>query len=90
MPSGPFLHSARQMQVCGFSGEIFSQNLDYLALHYPEPPLSGMAISLKMGVSTTVTMEAGSIFCACADAHMHCCLSIKWVDQSVISVKVSG
>ena len=41
--------------------------------------------SLKMGVSTAVTMDTGMfIFCACADAHMHCCLSIKWVDQGVV------
>ncbi len=33
---------------------------------------------------TAVTMDTGMlIFCACADAHMHCCLSIKWVDQGV-------
>ncbi len=37
-----------------------------------------------MGVLTAVTMDTGMfIFCACADAHMHCCLSIKWVDQGV-------
>ncbi len=24
------------------------------------------------------------IFCACADTHIHCCLSIKWVDQGVV------
>ena len=30
-------------------------------------------------------METGMyIFCACADAHIHCCLSIKWVDQGVV------
>ena len=23
---------------------------------------------------------------ACADAHMHCCLSIKWVDQGVVFI----
>ena len=23
------------------------------------------------------------IFCTCADAHMHCCLSINWVDGVV-------
>ncbi len=35
-----------------------------------------------MGVSAAVTMDTGMlIFCACADAHIHCCLSIKWVDQ---------
>ena len=37
----------------------------------------GMAIFSKMDVSTAVTMDTGMfIFCACADAHMHCCLSI--------------
>ena len=47
------------------------------------PPLSGTSIirhgnSLKMGVSAAVTMDTGMfIFCACADAHIHCCLSIK-------------
>ncbi len=40
----------------------------------------------KMGVlSAAVTMDTGMfIFCACADAHIHCCLSIKWVDQGVV------
>ncbi len=38
-----------------------------------------------MGVSAAVTMDTGMfIFCACADAHIHCCLSIKWVDQGVV------
>ncbi len=36
----------------------------------------------KMGVSAAVTMDTGMfIFCACADAHIHCCLSIKWVES---------
>ncbi len=63
------------------------------------PPLSGISIirhgnslkkkgggdSLKMGVSAAVTMDTCIfIFCACADAHIHCCLSIKWVDQGVV------
>ncbi len=51
-----------------------------------------------MGVSAAVTMDTGMfIFCACADAHVHCCLSIKWVDQGVVypirhgsGTKVSG
>ncbi len=39
----------------------------------------------KNGVSAAVTMDTGMfIFCACADAHIHCCLSIKWVDQGVV------
>ncbi len=38
-----------------------------------------------MGVSAAVTMDTGMfVFCACADAHIHCCLSIKWVDQGVV------
>ncbi len=38
-----------------------------------------------MGVSASVTMDTGMfIFCACADTHIHCCLSIKWVDQGVV------
>ncbi len=38
-----------------------------------------------MGVSAAVTMDTGMfIFCACADTHIHCCLSIKWVDQGVV------
>ncbi len=38
-----------------------------------------------MGVSAAVTMDTGMfIFCACADAHIHCCLSIKWVEQGVV------
>ena len=37
-----------------------------------------------MGMSTAVAMVTGMfLFCACVDAHMHCCLSIKWVDQGV-------
>ncbi len=60
-------------------------DLDYPALHYPEPRLSGMEIlkknPLKMGVSAAVTMDTRMlIFCACANVHIHCCLSIKWVD----------
>ncbi len=36
-------------------------------------------------MSTAVTIDTGMyIFCACADAHMHCCLSINWVDQGVV------
>ncbi len=32
-------------------------------------------------------MDTGMfIFCACADAHIHCCLSIKWVDQGVVQL----
>ncbi len=36
-----------------------------------------------MAVSAAFTMDTGMlssavIFCACADAHIHCCLSIKW------------
>ncbi len=31
------------------------------------------------------------IFCASADAHIHCCLSIKWVDQGVVyPIRLSG
>ncbi len=63
----------------------------YIEPRLSGPPLSGTSIisawqfSLKMGVSTAVTMDTGMlIFCACADAHMHCCLSIKWVDQGVV------
>ncbi len=39
-----------------------------------------------MSVSTAVTIDTGMfISCACADVHMHCCLSIiKWVDQGVV------
>ncbi len=38
-----------------------------------------------MGVSAAVTMDTGMfIFCACANAHIHSCLSIKWVDQGVV------
>ncbi len=45
-----------------------------------------------MGVSAAVTMDTGMfIFCACADAHIHCCLSIKWVDQGVVySIQLSS
>ncbi len=45
-----------------------------------------------MGVSAAVTMDTGMfIFCACADAHIHCCLSIKWVDQGVVyPIRLSG
>ncbi len=51
------------------------KNLDYPAWQF----------SLIMGVPTAVTMDTGMyIFCACADAHMHCCLSIKLVDQGVV------
>ncbi len=51
------------------------RNLDYLAWQF----------SLKMGVSAAVTMDTGMyIFCACADAHIHCCWSIQWVDQGVV------
>ena len=50
-----------------------------------EPRLSGMAILSKMGGSAAVTMDTGMfIFCACADPHIHCYLSIKWVDQGVV------
>ncbi len=50
-------------------------NLDYPARQFSE----------KMGASAAVTMDTGMfIFGACADAHMHCCLSIKWVDQGMI------
>ncbi len=57
-----------------------------------EPRLSGTSIirhgnslkkTLKMGVSAAVTMDTG-MFILCADAHVHCCLSIKWVDQGVV------
>ncbi len=38
-----------------------------------------------MGVSAAVTMDTGMfICCACAYAHIHCCLSIEWVDQGVV------
>ncbi len=31
------------------------------------------------------------IFYACANAHIHCCLSIKWVDQGVVyPIRLSG
>ncbi len=45
-----------------------------------------------MGVSAADTMDTGMfIFCACADAHIHCCLSIKWVDQGVVyPIRLSG
>ncbi len=45
-----------------------------------------------MGVSAAVTMDTGMfIFCACADAHIHCCLSIKWEDQGVVyPIRLSG
>ncbi len=45
-----------------------------------------------MGVSAAVTMDTGMfILCACADAHVHCCLSIKWVDQGVVyPIRLSG
>ncbi len=45
-----------------------------------------------MGVSAAVTMDTGMfIFCACADAHIHCCVSIKWVDQGVVyPIRLSG
>ncbi len=45
-----------------------------------------------MGVSAAVTMDTGMfIFCACADAHIHCCVSIKWVDQGVVyPIPLSG
>ncbi len=39
-----------------------------------------------MGVSAAVTMDTGI-----ADAHIHCCLSIKWVDQGVVyPIRLSG
>ncbi len=38
-----------------------------------------------MAVSTAVTMDTRMfIIIFCADAHMHYCLSIKWVDQGVV------
>ncbi len=38
-----------------------------------------------MVVSAAVTMDTGMfIFCACADAHIHRCLSIKWWIYSII------
>ncbi len=45
-----------------------------------------------MGVSAAVTMDTEMfIFCACAYAHIHCCLSIKWVDQGVVyPIRLSG
>ncbi len=45
-----------------------------------------------MDVSAAVTMDTGMfIFCACAAAHIHCCLSIKWVDQGVVyPIRLSG
>ena len=47
-----------------------------------------MGVSLKCACAlqlAAVTIEAGLlIFCACADNHVHCCLSIKWVDQGVV------
>ncbi len=45
-----------------------------------------------MGVSAAVTMDTGMfIFCACANAHIQCCLSIKWVDQGVVyPIRLSG
>ncbi len=45
-----------------------------------------------MGVSAAVTMDTGMfIYCACANAHIHCCLSIKWVDQGVVyPIRLSG
>ncbi len=45
-----------------------------------------------MGVSAAVTMDTGMfVLCACADAHVHCCLSIKWVDQGVVyPIRLSG
>ncbi len=45
-----------------------------------------------MGVSAAVTMDTGMfIFFACADAHIHCCLSIKWMDQGVVyPIRLSG
>ncbi len=51
--------------------------------------------NLKMSVSAAVTMDTGMfIFCACANAHIHCCLSTKWVDQGVVypiqTIQLSG
>ncbi len=45
-----------------------------------------------MGMSAAVTMDTGMfIFCACTDAHIHCYLSIKWVDQGVVyPIRLSG
>ncbi len=37
---------------------------------------------IKMGVSAAVTMDTGMFIFT--DAHIHCCLSIKWVDQGVV------
>ncbi len=35
---------------------------------------------LKTGMSAAVTMDTGMfIFCACADAHRHCCLLSGWI-----------
>ncbi len=62
------------------------RNLDYPAWKFSKK------IALKMGVSAAVTMDTGMfVFCACADAHIHCCLSIKWVDQGVVyPIRLSG
>ncbi len=49
------------------------------------PSIIGMEIKIKFQKMAAVTMDTGMlIFCACADAHIHCCLSIKWVDQGVV------
>ncbi len=60
------------------------RNLDYPAWKFSKIK--------KKGVSAAVTMVTGMfIFCACADAHTHCCLSIKWVDQGVVyPIRLSG
>ncbi len=43
-----------------------------------------------MGVSAAVTMDTG-MFIFCSYAHIHCCLSIKWVDQGVVyPIRLSG
>ncbi len=47
-----------------------------------------------MGVSAAVTMDTGMfILCACADAHVHCCLSIKYGSRRGLSysiIRLSG
>ncbi len=46
-----------------------------------------------MGVSAAVTMDTDSNvhLLRMRDAHIHCCLSIKWVDQGVVyPIQLSG
>ncbi len=56
--------------------------LHYLVHHYLEPRF--IRLSKNGCVNSCYHGHRMFIFCTCADAHMHCCLLIKWVDQGVV------